>query len=124
MKKEDVDLFEKINAQLVAIYEEITALSKKSPDGVINEFKLKFINRVLQDANTFLDDKHKPFPDFTVFEEDILPSNSDAVFIISQYLKCMDVLKIDNIDYFNGKWYWILDGKRASNITDPPKKLK
>jgi hypothetical protein len=126
MKKEDVELFEKTNAQLMAVYEEITALSKKSPNDGVNKFKLKLINKVLQDANAVLDEKHKPFPDFFVFIEEELPSNSDVVFILAQYLNCIENLRAKNIGQkeYDNTWYWIINGKVSSEITSPPKKVK
>lgn len=126
MKKENVDFFEKTNAQLMAVYEEITALSKKSPNDGVNIFKLKLINKVLQDANTVLDEKHKPFPDFSVFIEEDLPSNSDVVFILAQYLNCMENLRAKNIEQkeYGITWYWIINGKVSDVITSPPKKVK
>jgi hypothetical protein len=126
MKKEDVELFEKTNAQLMAVYEEITALSKKSPNDGVNKFKLRLINQVLQDANAVLDEKHKPFPDFSIFLEDELPSNSDVVFILAQYLNCMETLRTKNIkqNELDDKWYWVINGKISKVITASPKKVK
>jgi hypothetical protein len=37
MKKDQVDLFEKINGQMEALYDEIGALSKKSPNDAANK---------------------------------------------------------------------------------------
>ncbi len=124
MKKKDVDFFEKANAQLMAVYEEITTLSKKSPNDGVNKFKLKLINEVLQDANTVLDENHKPFPEFTIFMEDELPSNSDVVFILAQYLNCMENLRANNIKEGYENWYWIINGEESAVITAPPKKVK
>ena len=46
MKKENIERFEKLHIQIKDIYEELSLLSKKSPDGAINKFKLKFINQL------------------------------------------------------------------------------
>jgi len=125
MKGLDVEGFEKINAQLEGVYNEITGLSKKSPNDGVNKFKLRFVNKILEDANLFLDDKHKPFDGFTVFDEDTLPSNSDVAFVLAQYLNCMENLRGKNIKEadFGGDWYWVIDGKESSHRTAPPKKL-
>src|SRR5688572_25752914 len=116
MKGLDVEGFEKINAQLEGVYNEITGLSKKSPNDGVNKFKLRFVNKILEDANLFLDDKHKPFDGFTVFDEDTLPSNSDVAFVLAQYLNCMENLRGKNIKEadFGGDWYWVIDGKESS----------
>ena len=125
MKGVDVERFERINAQLEGVYEEITALSKKSPNDGVNKFKLRLVNKILQDANLIFDDRHKPFDDFAVFDEDALPSNSDVAFILAQYLNCMENLRSENIKEadFGGEWYWVVNGKRSSDRTAPPKKL-
>ena len=125
MKGLDVERFEKINAQLEGVYDEITSLSKKSPNDGVNKFKLRLVNKILEDTNLLLDDKHKPFDEFTVFYEDTLPSNSDVAFILAQYLNCMENLRAENIkeSEFGGEWYWVINGKKSSDKTAPPKKL-
>jgi hypothetical protein len=126
MNESQVEKFEKVNAQLLGIYEELSALSKKSPNDGVNKFKLRFINQVLSEANSFLDVKHTPFPDFTIFIEEELPSNSDVVFVLSQYLKCLETLRAENIGRsdFDIHWYWVMDGKTSNIVTAPPEKVK
>jgi hypothetical protein len=125
MKKEDVERFEKVAGQIQGIYEEITSLSKKSPSDGVNKFKLQFVNKVIEAANSLLDNKHKPFDDFSVFDEDTLPSNSDVVFILAQYINCMETLRVENIRQleYTVDWYWVINGKLSSQKTAPPKKL-
>lgn len=125
MTRADVERFEKVNGQLEGIYEEITSLSKKSPNDGVNKFKLRFINRILAEANSILDDKHKPFNDFLSFDEDALPSNSDVVFILAQYLSGMENKRTENIKQqpLSLLWYWIIDGAISPEKTAPPKKL-
>ena len=77
MNRNDVDTFEKLSVQLLGVYEEISLLSKKSPNDALNKFKLKFINKLLNQSNSFLTDKYKPFDDFELFEEEDMPQNSD-----------------------------------------------
>ena len=88
-------IFEKIEGQLKGLYEEIGLLSKKKPDDAVNMFKLEFINQVLTDANSVLDEEYMPFDTFTTFDEDNLPTNSDVVMVLSQYLKCFIRQKVD-----------------------------
>ena len=125
MKKKDVERFEKVTGQLVGVYEEIASLSKKSPNDGVNKFKLQLINKVLEDANSLLDNKHRPFDDFSVFDEATLPSNSDVAFILAQYLNCMENLRSENIQQqkIGIQWYWVVDGNISSEKTAPPKKL-
>lgn len=123
MKKEVVEQFNKSYVQLEALHNEISLLSRKSPTDGVNKFKLNLINNVLKTANQLLGQK-KPFGDFTTFQEDELPNNSDAALILSQYLSCMEELRLPNIERYVGNWYWKVDGKRSEIRTFSPKKIK
>ncbi|TKI54818.1 hypothetical protein E8L90_04825 [Brevibacillus antibioticus] len=118
----DISHFEKVEAQLQGLFNEITALSKKKPDDAINKFKLKFVNQIIVEANKILK-QEKPFPDFYSFEEDDLPTNSDVVMILSQYISCLEKLRSDNITSNLGSWYWRVKGEQTSIKTAPPKKI-
>lgn len=54
MEKDKIEKFEKLHIQIKDMYNELSILSKKSPDGAINKFKLKFINQLIEEANQFL----------------------------------------------------------------------
>lgn len=132
MNATEINLFEKIQAQLEGLLTEVTILSKKSPNDGVNKFKLKFINEIISSSNKLLGKTYKPLDSFEQFEEDDLPSNSDVTFILTQYLNCFEKMRADNITrekrydgnkYFY-EWYWII-GKKVSNIkTASPKKIK
>ncbi|WP_201629477.1 hypothetical protein [Psychrobacter maritimus] len=133
MNRNDVDTFEKLSVQLLGVYEEISLLSKKSPNDALNKFKLKFINKLLNQSNSFLTDKYKPFDDFELFEEEDMPQNSDIVFILSQYLQCFEKQRADNVVMNLGQWYWYVkanEGQKGDERgkvkirTTKPKKLK
>jgi len=90
------DKFNKIRSQIKALHEEISTLSKKKPDDGINLFKLKFINQILSEANGILKEEYLPKSDFRIFDEDNLPTNSDVVIVLSQYLECFDRQRVDH----------------------------
>jgi hypothetical protein len=127
MTKEQVDTFEKLQAQLGGLHTEITALSKKSQNDALNKFKLKFVNQILADANKLLGEKYKPFNDFDLFDENEMPTNSDAAMMLTQYLNCFEKLRADNIkkeDKFPQHWYWLIDGKLSTIRTVMPNIIK
>ncbi|WP_292740858.1 hypothetical protein [Nostoc sp. JL31] len=93
MKRKDVDEFEKLSGQLQGIYEEISVLSKKSPNDAVNKFKLNFINQLLNGSNGFLEEKYRPFKEFSEFDTDDVPQNSDVVLMLSQYVAAMKQFK-------------------------------
>ena len=128
MKRAEVDMFEKLMAQLGSLYQEMSALAKKSPKDAINTFKLRFVNGSLARCNEFLGQRYRPFSEFEVFSSDEIPSNSDVAFILSQYIACAEELRADNIYQWDGNWYWDIDGVKPEDregriATPPPKKL-
>lgn len=85
-KQVNVVEFEKIQEQLQSLHDEVDKLSKKKPDDAINKFKLSFINEVLAKANKVLEDTYLPLDNFRTFDEDNIPTNSDVVLILAQYI--------------------------------------
>lgn len=120
MNKEDIENFEKLHSQLLGTYEEISLLSKKNPNDAMNKFKLKFINQLLVLSNNFLKERYKPFDDFNSFDEDEIPQNGDVVFIISQYLKCLESYKLDHVIQKRGgiSWFWKIPGEENDNVDE------
>ena len=98
MTANDVNSFEKARSQLEQLHNEISLLSKSKPDNPINKFKLSFINEVIAVANVILVGDFKPFRDFEVFDADELPTNSDVVMILSQYIDCLESFRCANIN--------------------------
>ena len=120
MKVKDVEVFEKLHLQIKGIYSELCVLSKKSPDGAINKFKLKFVNRLLIIANQILGEKYIPFSDFSKFNEDDIPTNSDVILIVSQYIRCLEMFKSENVTFKSGCCYWYLDDSKEEIETSDP----
>jgi hypothetical protein len=123
--RQQISQFEKINAQLGGLFEELSVLSRKSPDSAVNKFKLKLINQCLFTSNDILGETYRPFEEFNNFDEDDLPTNSDIVLVLSQYLNCLEKLRADNIEHgYDGEWYWKLQDGESEVRTAPPKKIK
>lgn len=95
MKKEDVDLFEKLHGQLFTMKSQFEALSNKKPNDSVTEFKLGLVNKLLTDINVLIGD-YKPFPDFDTFEDSPKIFNSDVLLILAQYLTAMGRYKKAN----------------------------
>jgi hypothetical protein len=124
MKAKDVDFFEKVKAQLQQLNTEVGALSKSKPDNPINKFKLGFINEKLNEANTILTGEFKPFKDFTVFNADELPSNSDVVMVLSQYLDCLEAWRCAHVYHVPGRGHlWKADDVQDIR-TEPPSRYR
>jgi len=118
LNSSDVDKFEQLVGQVQGLYEEMSILSKKSPNDAVNKFKLKFIYHQLGESNNLLAERYRPFDDFDIFSEDDIPQNSDVVFILSQYLQCLEKLRGDNVVVRNGGWYWHVEGGEADKVDE------
>lgn len=124
MNAEEVGEFEKTCSLLKSTYDEISMLSKKSPNDTLNKFKLGIINKLLDKANSLLNGKYVPIDEFTAFDADNMPTNSDVAFVCAQYLSCLEDFRSDNIKAVSGGyWYWVIDGGISSIRTTAPEKL-
>lgn len=80
--------FDMIQPMLEAAHKELSELSKKKQDGVLNELKVRYINRLLTGAKEALgDDPSLAFVE--LLDEETLPQNSDAVLVVGQWLAAM-----------------------------------
>lgn len=123
MKKRDVEELERVSGQLDGLHSEIGALARKSPNDAANKFKLRFINNAIISANRVLGPDYIPCTDFEQFDEDDLPTYSDAMLVLSQYIEQIERKRSDNIEKRAGVWYYSADDD--SNIrTAPPKKIQ
>lgn len=115
MTLDEIQVFLKLQPKLQITHDEMSILSKKNPNDAVNTFKLKHLNNMLKQANAILGEEYKPFEDFDLFSEDQLPFNSDVVFILAPYLRSLEKLRCDNIQYnsFEHEWYWVADGKET-----------
>ena len=74
---------------LNSIYLEMKEFSKKKPEDLLNEFKVKNVNRVLSQIKSLLNDE--PTSQFLdILDSDSLPSNSDAILVIGQFKASMN----------------------------------
>jgi hypothetical protein len=124
VKREEVDLFEKVVGQLDGLHAEMSVMAKKDANDAVNAFKIKFINAIIIQLNVLLGDNYRPFVDFDQFSSEDLPSNSDVTFMLAQYLQASEKLRADNIyRHGSGEWYWKIPGEAETVKTRPPMKL-
>jgi hypothetical protein len=86
----------KLIGQIQRFYDEVSVLSKSKPDNPLNAFKLRFINDKLAEANDVLVGDYQPLKGFTVFDDANLPTNSDVVMVLSQYLTRLNAWKSEH----------------------------
>jgi len=118
-----VDQLERIIGKFENLHKEMSTLVKKSPNDAVNQFKLKFINTILDESNSLLGVDYKPFAEFYNFNPDEVPSNSDVVFIVSQYMSALEIFRSNNIVFKDYSWQYDLSPKEGRISTSPPAKL-
>lgn len=125
----EVERFHKVRSQMQQLSTDLEALSKKAPDGPVSKFKLSFVNEKLRDANEFLTPPFKPIDRFEQFEDATLPSNSDAVMVLGQYLACLEQWRSAHVHHvgsgFSSYWAWNISGEtlKAQAPTGPSRGL-
>jgi hypothetical protein len=82
--KTDIEQFNMLYPMVLADLEEIKELSKKKQDGVLNQGKVKILNKKLAKIKAIL--SNEPTNEFIeLLDEEALPTNSDAVLMIVQF---------------------------------------
>lgn len=97
-------LYPMLNSMLV----EMREFSKKKQDGVLNELKVKMINKVLEQIQDLLIARSaKEFLD--LLDIDVLPTNSDAVLVLTNYKTAMTGFKREfykkDRNSYDFRWY-------------------
>lgn len=113
--QKEIDIYEELKPKITSVRDTIKGLSSKKPDEMLNLFKVKRINLLLEQANTLLKE-FKPYDDFETFTEELLPSNSDVLMILELYLEAFKRYWINNSTH--GSW----NMERAWIITKTKKK--
>ena len=120
----NIDEFEAVEAQLSSAREELLVLVKKSPHDALSPFKLSLVNGLLRRANALLATDERPLASFDQFDSDTLPSNSDVVIVLAQYLAALENLRVKHIVWTRGGWYWQERKGEPSRRTYAPRKLR
>lgn len=106
---EQVKLYLTINPLLKSAFDEVKELSKKKQDELLNLTKVKMINKLLAKAKEILKDE-PTIGYLELLDEDELPSNSDAVLMMSQFITAMNKFHEDHYHYENNMLSWDNEG--------------
>lgn len=102
---EQVESYLTISPLLEAAFDEVKEFSKKKQDEVLNVKKVGIINKLLEKAKEFLKDE-ATVAFLELLDENDLPTNSDAVLIMSQYISAMNKFHKDHCHFENGLYSW------------------
>jgi len=84
--------YDRLVPMLGAAHREMSELSKKKQDGIVNQLKIKMLNRLLTELGELLkDDPSHGFVD--MLDEETLPQNSDVVLVLSQWKAALEQYK-------------------------------
>jgi hypothetical protein len=122
-KRDDIAEFEKLEQQVHSFLADVSELSKKRPNDPLNKFKLKFINTALTRLNKILKSE-RPFANFSEFDLDDLPSNSDVVLLLSQYAAALHRFRVENTTDDGDNSTWIVRGKDSGIDAGNPDDFK
>ncbi|WP_139134574.1 hypothetical protein [Streptomyces sp. TP-A0874] len=86
------ETYDRLVPMLTAAHREMSELSRKKQDGIVNALKIRNINRLLDELLEVLGDD--PSRDFLEkLDEDTLPQNSDVVLLLSQWQAALGQFK-------------------------------
>ena len=78
-------------------------LSKKKPDLVMSAPKVQMINRILRDvAQTVANEPQAAY--LELLDEDTLPTNSDALFVMVQHEAALSAFKNNHFNFLSESW--------------------
>lgn len=96
--EEEATTYDRLVPLLAAAHREMSELSKKKQDGIVNALKIRNINRLLRELKKLLD--NDPSRDFVeLLDEEGLPENSDAVLLLSQWQAALGQYKDRHYGY-------------------------
>ncbi|MEH2311101.1 MAG: hypothetical protein V7K35_06660 [Nostoc sp.] len=99
------DLHEVTMPLIHAMHVEFKELSKKKPDAVLSENKVKIVNRLLESCRKVLDSETS-LDYLDLIDEDDIPRNSDVVLMLSQYVAAMKQFKSTYYSWDGQKYRW------------------
>ena len=103
IKSAQAATYQMMDPLLHSIYAEFSELSKKKPQDVLSENKVKVVNRILKPILEMLDGE--PVRSFLDnFDEDDLPQNSDVILMLGQVRAAMVSFRNHHWDGRNG-WH-------------------
>lgn len=101
--EEKAEQYELLQPLLNGLYTEFKELSKKKPDSPINTNKGNIVNRVLNPTKDLLSGE-SVVAYLDILDLDELPTNSDVILILNQYLRATVSFKNKYYDHRAYKW--------------------
>lgn len=118
--EKDVAVYERLFPMLQAAHREMSELSKKKQDGIVNSLKIRNINRLLKDLKGIIE--KDPSKDYVeLLDEEELPQNSDVVLLLSQWQAALQQYKHRHFgresSHTPERWFTVENPRTSSNST-------
>lgn len=104
MTEQNIEKYNITYGRIVSLYNEIQKLSAKKPNDQLNTFKIRVVNQALKDALTLFGNEYLPINDFSQFDEDELPTNSDVVMVLQLYRDSLHRFRDANSHWESKGW--------------------
>jgi hypothetical protein len=105
LTESDIADYELVSPMLDSLHREMSELSKKKQDGLLNKLKIRHVNRILEKVKSVLADD--PSVEYLeILDEDEMPQNSDAVLILGQWRAAMNQFRAKNTYAKYGEPRW------------------
>lgn len=105
---EQAATYDRLVPMLEAAHREMSELSKKKQDGIVNTLKIKMLNRLLSELSKVIEnDPSYAFVD--MLDEETLPQNSDAVLVLSQWQAALNQYRNRHYGYdsYEHRWFTV-----------------
>jgi hypothetical protein len=102
---EQAATYNRLVPMLEAAHREMTELSKKKQDGIVNTLKIKMLNRLLDELSKVIE-KDPSYAFVDMLDEETLPQNSDAVLILSQWQAALKQYKDRHYGFDGSERRW------------------
>lgn len=114
LSEDEIADYELVTPMLESLHHEMSELSKKKQEGILNKLKIRHVNRMLEKIEGILGDD----PSVAYLEkldEDEIPQNSDAVVILGQWRAAMKQFHTKHTYYERGTRHWRRDAPDEAN---------
>ena len=102
---EQAATYDRLVPMLEAAHREMTELSKKKQDGIVNTLKIKMLNRLLSELSKVIE-KDPSYAFVDMLDEETLPQNSDAVLVLSQWQAALRQYRDRHYGYDSSRHRW------------------
>jgi hypothetical protein len=105
---EQAATYDRLVPMLEAAHREMTELSKKKQDGIVNTLKIKMLNRLLSELSKVIE-KDPSYAFVDMLDEETLPQNSDAVLVLSQWQAALRQYRDRHYGYdsYEHRWFTV-----------------